>query len=103
MEASAPYVVSLNTPTALAAFGTGILVAHSTFDLSKTFVSCLVMPLLHAARTFKATTVHVSTFVAAALTFGLTILIALLMVKAFRLQKRPIALMTPLLVDPKQA
>lgn len=68
----------------------GLVVGQATLDMSKNFVSSLVMPILHALRTFKKPIFPVSNFVASVLTLGLAILVSFILVKAFRLQKKPL-------------
>jgi large-conductance mechanosensitive channel len=70
--------------------GLGFLIAQATMDTSKTFVSSIVMPLIQALRTLKAPKFHMGNFVAALITLLITLLVAFLLIKAFRLQAKPI-------------
>ena len=68
----------------------GFLIAQSTMDMSKTFVSSVIMPLIHAARTMKAPKFPMSAFIAAIITFIITLFVAFVFIKVFRLQAKPI-------------
>ena len=70
--------------------GLGFLIAQSTMDTSKTFVASVIMPLIQALRTMKAPKFHVGSFVAAVITLFVTLLVAFVLIKAFRLQAKPI-------------
>lgn len=70
--------------------GLGFLIAQSTMDTSKTFVSTVIMPVIQALRTMKAPKFHIGNFVAAVITMFITLLVAFILIKAFRLQAKPI-------------
>jgi len=70
--------------------GLGFLIAQATMDTSKTFVGSVIMPLIHAIHTLKLPKFHVGSFVAALITLFITLLVAFLLIKAFRLQAKPI-------------
>lgn len=72
--------------------GISFLIAQATLDMSKSFVGSLVMPLIQAIRTFKSPTFPVSNFLASILTFLITLLVAFVIIKTFKLQTKPVPL-----------
>lgn len=68
----------------------GFLIAQSTMDASKNFVSSIIMPLIQSLRTLKSPKFFMSSFVASIITLVFTLLVAFVIIKLFRLQAKPI-------------
>jgi large-conductance mechanosensitive channel len=68
----------------------GFLIATSTMDMSKSLVGTTIMPIIEAVRSMKTPKFHVSSLVAAVITFIITISVTFTIIKLFRLQAKPI-------------
>lgn len=80
------------TDTNIASVGISFLIAQSTLDMSKSFVGSLVMPLIEAIRSLKAPKFPIANFLASILTFFVTLLVAFVIVRVFRLQTKAVPL-----------
>ena len=70
--------------------GISFLVAQATLDMAKSGVGSVVMPIIEAIRTLKMPKFPVQNFVASIITFFITLLVAFILIKMFRLQAKPI-------------
>jgi len=68
----------------------GFLIAQSTMDMSKSFVSSVIMPFIEAARGLKTPKFPMAELGSAAVTFVVTLLVAFIFIKLFNLQAKPI-------------
>lgn len=74
----------------IVSLGLGFLIAQSTMDMSKSFVGSVIMPVIQSIRTLKTPKFPVSNFVASIITFFITLLVAFIIIKLFKLQAKPI-------------
>jgi large-conductance mechanosensitive channel len=62
----------------------------SGHQMTKQFVTSVVMPLLQGLRTMQKPMVHVGDFLPSVLVFGLTIAIAAILIRAFSVHKKTV-------------
>lgn len=87
--------------TNIATVGISFLIAQSTLDMSKSFVGSVIMPLIESIRTLKTPSFPIQTFLASILTFFITLLVAFVIVKAFKLQTKAVPLVQVINSDVK--
>lgn len=68
----------------------GFLIAQATMDTSKSFVGSIIMPVIDGIRKLKAPQLAITNLVGSFITFFVTLLIAFIFIKVFRLQAKPI-------------
>lgn len=67
-----------------------IILGLSGHQLTKQFVTAIVMPLFQGLRTMQKPMVHIGDFLPSVLVFGITIAIAAILIKAFSVHKKTV-------------